>query len=367
MTEERKTVLLDSPDVVKPYIHQFMPNLSPEAYESLKEDIRENGILMPLLLDEDYAIVDGHNRVRIWQELVAENADPAPVAAHIIPGLNPHTAHNMAIAVNVKRRNMTPPQKRELVAQELRYLAKYYEDEGYTGDETRSWDSVRLADHCAVSPGLIKDVRRNMEASGEIPKSRYFVRRVKSKQGKWYEAPFDREKQSHGGTDNLTAGNSWPSNDGEESEVTKDKATTLTLSDGNTVEVSEVEDIIAFYREQASADEKAVVLANGTKAIEGRHKGAIQTLRDMGIEVPEMPRGYTREEKVYALLADFRDQLLKMPADPKAVARITEDYPIMAAAAVDDFRELSRWLNIFYRELDAVVSDARKVKANAGE
>lgn len=356
-SETRQTVLLESPDQVKPYVHQFMPNLSPEAYDSLKEDIRENGILMPLLLDEDYAIVDGHNRVRIWQELKADDADPAPVAAHIIPGLNPHTAHNMAIAVNVKRRNMTPPQKRELVAQELRYIATYFEHQGYRGKEARSWDNARMADYCAVSAYLVRDVRRNMEESGEIPRARYFIRRIKgSKAGKAYEQSFDRDAQQN----KIIAAQNASTSGTNAREVKAKPGATLTLSDGNTLEVSEVEEIVKFYREQAEPgeDDKAVVLANGGKGVQKRHKGAIQTLREMGIEVPAMPKGYTREEKVYTLLADFRDRLLDMPADPKAVARTTEDYPVVAAASVEDFGELARWLGIFHAELERVVEKA---------
>lgn len=362
--EARQTVLLESPDQVKPYVHQFMPNLSPEAYDSLKEDIRQNGILMPILLDEGYAIVDGHNRVRIWQELRADGEadDPAPVAAHIIPGLNPHTAHNMAIAVNVKRRNMTPPQKRELVAQELRYLAKYYAAQGFDGDQTRSWSAERVAEHCAVSRGLVSDVRRELEDSGEIPVAQYTVGIRRSRNDNPHEFAqrrFDTTKverlREAGQKENARrASRSNARHDGEAGE-----AGTLTLSDGNTVEVSEVEEIVNFYREQ-TGDEKAVVLANGTKAasLEKRHKGAIQTLAEMGIEVPKMPRGYTREEKVYALLADFRDRLLEMPADPKAVARTTEDYPVVAAASVEDFGQLVRWLGIFHAELERVVKKA---------
>jgi len=111
--------------------------------------------------------------VRIWHELIEEGNDPAPVAAHVIPGLDPHTAHNLAVAVNTKRRNMTPPQKRELVAEELRYLARHYEEHGDKEKQPCSWSNSRLKQHCAVGEALVRDVRRKLEEEGEIPKAKY--------------------------------------------------------------------------------------------------------------------------------------------------------------------------------------------------
>lgn len=360
--EERRTVLLESPEDVKPYVHQFMPALSPEAYDALKEDIRENGVLMPLLVDEDYAVVDGHNRVKVWFELLEEGDDPSPVAAHVIPGLNKHTAHNLAIGVNIKRRHMTPPQKRELVAQELRYLAEYYEEQGYTGEQTRSWDTSRLARHLAVSRNLALDVRREMEGSDEIPTARYFVRvSFQPSLGRLQEQVTPRESLLH----NTFSVESGSSSDDPEDTQTKEtdeasQNSTFKLSDGSTLEAKEVEDILAFYRaEQEEVDELPAVVAEQKGEVRQQHPGALETLEELGIEIPEIPKGYTYEEKVYQTLAEFRDRLLKMPSDPKAVARSTEGAPLMAAAAYADFRNLSEWLAQFADELKAIVEEVK--------
>ncbi len=45
---------------------QFLPELAPDEYEALKADIRTNGVLVPVEVDEHGTTLDGHHRVRIW-------------------------------------------------------------------------------------------------------------------------------------------------------------------------------------------------------------------------------------------------------------------------------------------------------------
>lgn len=49
--------------------YQMMPPLSPEEYASLKEDIRTRGVLVPIELDEQGNILDGHHRRQVCAEL----------------------------------------------------------------------------------------------------------------------------------------------------------------------------------------------------------------------------------------------------------------------------------------------------------
>jgi len=48
--------------------YQVMPPLSDEEYQALKEDIAENGMLVPVVQDTEGNIIDGHYRVRAHQE-----------------------------------------------------------------------------------------------------------------------------------------------------------------------------------------------------------------------------------------------------------------------------------------------------------
>ena len=48
---------------------QVMPPLSDADYGALKADIAERGIMIPIEVDEDGNVLDGHHRLRIANEL----------------------------------------------------------------------------------------------------------------------------------------------------------------------------------------------------------------------------------------------------------------------------------------------------------
>jgi len=43
---------------------QVMPDLDAEEFRALKDDIEENGIIVPITVDESGAIIDGYHRHR---------------------------------------------------------------------------------------------------------------------------------------------------------------------------------------------------------------------------------------------------------------------------------------------------------------
>lgn len=49
--------------------YQLITKLRPEHYQALKADIEKRGVLVPVEVDEDGAILDGHNRVEIAEKL----------------------------------------------------------------------------------------------------------------------------------------------------------------------------------------------------------------------------------------------------------------------------------------------------------
>lgn len=49
--------------------YQLLPELPPEQFEALKTDIAERGVVVPVVVDEFGAILDGHNRARACREL----------------------------------------------------------------------------------------------------------------------------------------------------------------------------------------------------------------------------------------------------------------------------------------------------------
>jgi len=101
----------------------IMPDMSDEEYHTLKASIRQNGFdeTIPIIVDEDGQVVDGHHRFRACREL-----DVEPVI---------HTVENptveQAYRVNLARRDLSVGIKNQLVA---RYLENEYEGERTQGE-----------------------------------------------------------------------------------------------------------------------------------------------------------------------------------------------------------------------------------------
>ncbi len=85
----------------------LLPLLSTEEFEALKASIKAEGVLVPIFVDEDGTVLDGHNRLKI---------DPrAPTQQ--VPGSGQWTdAEKKAFVIrsNINRRNLSPTQKKEV-------------------------------------------------------------------------------------------------------------------------------------------------------------------------------------------------------------------------------------------------------------
>src|SRR3954454_9521459 len=86
---------------VHPLAAQF-PMLAEDDLAALAEDIRENGLLHPIIVDDDGTLIDGRNRKR-----ACEMAEVEPQFAR----LNGHDALAVIVSANLNRRNLTRGQK----------------------------------------------------------------------------------------------------------------------------------------------------------------------------------------------------------------------------------------------------------------
>lgn len=93
-----------------PTPYQLMPGLTDEERSSLRLDIEKNGIRVPIDVDENDNILDGHHRAWIAAEL------NIPCPRRIVAGLTEEGKRAHAVSVNVFRRNLTREQRRDLVA-----------------------------------------------------------------------------------------------------------------------------------------------------------------------------------------------------------------------------------------------------------
>ena len=131
--------------------YQVMPNMPPEQFEALKADIAERGVLVPIDVDEDGHILDGHHRYRACTELGISDF-PTTVR----PGLSEEERRIFARKSNMLRRHLTRAQVRELIAEQLK--------------DTPSWANNRIGQVLGADSKTVASVRERLERTSEIPK-----------------------------------------------------------------------------------------------------------------------------------------------------------------------------------------------------
>lgn len=92
---------------------QFMPVQTPEAIATLREDIREHGVQVPVVIDQHGRILDGNNRAAIATEL---GIDYPTETVHVA---DDDEAEDRAIALNLKRRTISQAQMRKLIQDQI--------------------------------------------------------------------------------------------------------------------------------------------------------------------------------------------------------------------------------------------------------
>ncbi|WP_338856954.1 ParB/RepB/Spo0J family partition protein [Gordonia hongkongensis] len=97
-----------------PVMFQALPPLSPEEYADLEKSILENGVLVPIVLDENGVVIDGHHR----QQIAAHHDLPCP--SETKRGFTDTEKRGLALSLNLHRRQLTREQKRALVAESIK-------------------------------------------------------------------------------------------------------------------------------------------------------------------------------------------------------------------------------------------------------
>ncbi len=165
--------------------------MPPEQFEALKADIAERGVLVPIDVDEQGHILDGHHRYRACVEL---GIGDFPTIVR--PGLSEEDRRVFARKSNMLRRHLTRKQIRHLIAEQLK--------------DTPSWANNRIAGVLGVDSKTVQAERRRLERTSEIPKFDKLVgadgkaRPVKQKRPPAIMAPNEDElsrvlKQLEGG------------------------------------------------------------------------------------------------------------------------------------------------------------------------
>lgn len=95
--------------------YQVCRDLTPIEYEALRNDIAENGVLVPVEVDESGDVLDGHHRIRAWQELSAEGIELPDYPRIIRVGMTEEQKRNHARKLNVLRRQMSKGEREAIM------------------------------------------------------------------------------------------------------------------------------------------------------------------------------------------------------------------------------------------------------------
>ena len=99
-------------DTTEPF--QVMPPLTDDEFAALVADIRCNGVLVPIVVDQHGRTIEGHNRRRA----AAEAAVDCPMIVR--PVADDEEARELALSLNLARRHLTTAQRQEFIITELR-------------------------------------------------------------------------------------------------------------------------------------------------------------------------------------------------------------------------------------------------------
>lgn len=141
-------------DQVQQHKFQIMPSMTEEQYQSLKDDIRANGVLDPIDFDQDGCIIDGTHRFEIWSDLIEEGVDMDMFPRRDLTFATEFDRLAYSLSKNLQRRHMTPAQRQELaiklrkppyswtmqrIAEQLRVSVKtIWYDLDYADDATKA-------------------------------------------------------------------------------------------------------------------------------------------------------------------------------------------------------------------------------------
>jgi ParB-like chromosome segregation protein Spo0J len=98
---------------VQSYQYQLLPELAVNEFEALKADIAKHGVLVPVELDQDGTLIDGHHRVRAWSELRAAGVEIGDYPRLVRQFDSEDDRIEHALKLNLQRRHLTREQLRE--------------------------------------------------------------------------------------------------------------------------------------------------------------------------------------------------------------------------------------------------------------
>ena len=119
----------------------ILPPLSTDEFAALKADIKANGVQVPIVVDENGAILDGHHRFKIDKN--------AP--RRVVEGLSLGEKEAYTIRANLARRNLSPEQRREVTRRQQAIA------ERLRTDDPKRWTQKAVATVLGVARETVRD------------------------------------------------------------------------------------------------------------------------------------------------------------------------------------------------------------------
>lgn len=150
MVENKTTVKIGGetfsilfPDLLRP--------LTDEEFSGLKRSIEKNGILVPVVVDSDYGVIDGGHRLMIAEDLGLLISEIPVTRYH---HLNYAGKLDLAKTLNIQRRHLDAEGKRAAIAYSLR--------------KNPEQSNRRIASDVGAHHETVGSIRGELESTGEI-------------------------------------------------------------------------------------------------------------------------------------------------------------------------------------------------------
>lgn len=206
---------ISDPHKLKANRYQPMPNQDAEKFAAFKADIAERGIRYPVYVDEDYNIINGHQRHRAWTELAEEGVDIAPVKVIVEPA-DAETALTNAYKDNLLQRTISSDELDRMIVQYIKDRQSWWEWHGYVGKRTIGGKDTKydwskegiisdgnsaVAEVFGVGGKRVAKLRGRAEADGILERAVVFV----GKSGAYlrHQREKSAEERFHGEADDL--------------------------------------------------------------------------------------------------------------------------------------------------------------------
>lgn len=186
-----ETHWVDDPWNLTEDLFQPMRDMDDDQFEALVEDIRQRSIEDPIWVNQEWAILDGHQRVRAWKHLIKEGVEVGTVEVRMF-NVTDEEAYRDSFRRNIQRRNLDVDDVDQLILQHLRHVQAWYAKHGLkTSKATRSRHSAdfkdwrqagpisdsnsRVARFLGTNSHRIARVRLDAERRGDLAKAIVYV------------------------------------------------------------------------------------------------------------------------------------------------------------------------------------------------